>query len=74
LTLIDMRHRCVVANFRETELKGVRTGTPATVYLMSNRATRQVGAQSVVVAHADISVGDSALGDHNGLNDSQIGS
>jgi multidrug resistance efflux pump len=50
----------VVANFRETELKGVSTGTPATVYLMSDRATRQVGAQSVVVAYADISVGDSA--------------
>ncbi|NUX55687.1 multidrug transporter subunit MdtN [Paraburkholderia youngii] len=35
-TLIDTRHWYVVANFRETELKGVRAGTPATVYLMSD--------------------------------------
>jgi multidrug efflux system membrane fusion protein len=35
-TLIDTRHWYVVANFRETELKGIRTGTPATVYLMSD--------------------------------------
>ncbi|KWE50845.1 multidrug resistance protein MdtN [Burkholderia ubonensis] len=39
-TLIDTRHWYVVANFRETELKGVRTGTPATVYLMSDTGRR----------------------------------
>ena len=43
-TLIDTRHWYVVANFRETELKGVRTGTPATVYLMSNTGERFKGA------------------------------
>ena len=43
-TLIDTRHWYVVANFRETELKGVRTGTPATVYLMSNTGERFRGA------------------------------
>lgn len=35
-TLIDTRHWYVVANFRETELHGVRPGTPASVYLMSD--------------------------------------
>ncbi|HTJ91642.1 MAG TPA: HlyD family efflux transporter periplasmic adaptor subunit, partial [Pararobbsia sp.] len=35
-TLIDTRHWYVVANFRETELKGLHTGTPATVFLMSD--------------------------------------
>ncbi|MGF6636605.1 multidrug transporter subunit MdtN [Paraburkholderia sp. 35.1] len=35
-TLIDTRRWYVVANFRETELKGIRAGTPATVYLMSD--------------------------------------
>ncbi|MGT2475384.1 multidrug transporter subunit MdtN [Paraburkholderia terrae] len=39
-TLIDTRHWYVVANFRETELKGIRTGTPATVYLMSDTDQR----------------------------------
>jgi len=39
-TLIDTRHWYVVANFRETELKGVRAGTPATVYLMSDTGER----------------------------------
>jgi multidrug efflux system membrane fusion protein len=43
-TLIDTRHGYVVANFRETELKGVRTGTPATVYLMSDTGQRFQGA------------------------------
>jgi multidrug efflux system membrane fusion protein len=42
-TLIDTRHGYVVANFRETELKGVRTGTPATVYLMSDTGQRFQG-------------------------------
>ena len=39
-TLIDTRHWYVVANFRETELKGIRAGTPATVYLMSDTGQR----------------------------------
>lgn len=39
-TLIDTRHWYVVANFRETELKGIGTGTPATVYLMSDTSQR----------------------------------
>lgn len=39
-TLIDTRHWYVVANYRETELRGVRTGTPATVYLMSDTSQR----------------------------------
>jgi membrane fusion protein, multidrug efflux system len=43
-TLIDTRHWYVVANFRETELKGVRPGTPATVYLMSDTGQRFQGA------------------------------
>ena len=37
-TLIDTRHWYVIANFRETELKHVRPGTPSTVYLMSDSA------------------------------------
>ncbi|EUC12378.1 multidrug transporter subunit MdtN [Paraburkholderia hospita] len=43
-TLIDTRHWYVVANFRETELKGIRAGTPATVYLMSDPGQRFQGA------------------------------
>ncbi|ANB72192.1 multidrug resistance protein MdtN [Paraburkholderia phytofirmans OLGA172] len=39
-TLIDTRHWYVVANFRETELKNIRVGTPATVYLMSDTGRR----------------------------------
>ena len=39
-TLIDTRHWYVVANFRETELKGIHAGTPATVYLMSDTSQR----------------------------------
>ncbi|VWB58727.1 multidrug resistance protein MdtN [Burkholderia aenigmatica] len=35
-TLIDTRHWYVIANFRETDLKDVRAGMPATVYLMSD--------------------------------------
>ncbi|WNC89161.1 multidrug transporter subunit MdtN [Paraburkholderia sp. FT54] len=42
-TLIDTRHWYVVANFRETELKGVRAGTPAMVYLMSDTGQRFQG-------------------------------
>ncbi|CAM2141342.1 putative multidrug efflux pump membrane fusion protein [Pararobbsia alpina] len=42
-TLIDTRHWYVVANFRETELKGMLPGTPATVYLMSDTGQRFKG-------------------------------
>ena len=42
-TLIDSGHWYVVANFRETELKDVRAGTPATVYLMSDTGRRFTG-------------------------------
>ncbi|ROU11298.1 multidrug transporter subunit MdtN [Kluyvera ascorbata] len=35
-TLIDTRHWYVVANFRETELKNIHSGTPATLRLMSD--------------------------------------
>lgn len=35
-TLIDTRHWYVTANFRETELKNIHAGTPATIRLMSN--------------------------------------
>ncbi|MBN3763515.1 multidrug transporter subunit MdtN [Burkholderia sp. Ac-20365] len=43
-TLIDTRHWYVVANFRETELKGVKAGTPAIVYLLSDTGQRFKGA------------------------------
>ncbi|WP_250515467.1 multidrug transporter subunit MdtN [Caballeronia sp. INDeC2] len=43
-TLIDTRHWYVVANFRETELRGVRPGTPATVYLLSDAGRKFEGA------------------------------
>jgi multidrug efflux system membrane fusion protein len=39
-TLIDTRHWYVVANFRETELKGIGAGTPAMIYLMSDTGQR----------------------------------
>jgi multidrug efflux system membrane fusion protein len=42
-TLIDTRNWYVVANFRETELKGIRPGTRATVYLMSDTSRRFPG-------------------------------
>lgn len=42
-TLIDTRIWYVVANFRETELKGIQAGTPATVYLMSDTSQRFQG-------------------------------
>ena len=35
-TLIDTRHWYVITNFRETELKNIHTGTPATIRLMSD--------------------------------------
>ncbi|WP_321881808.1 multidrug transporter subunit MdtN [Burkholderia cepacia] len=42
-TLIDTRHWYVVANFRETDLKGVRAGMAATVYLTSDTGKRFSG-------------------------------
>lgn len=42
-TLIDTEHWYVMANFRETELKNIRPGTPATVYLMSDTGKRFEG-------------------------------
>ncbi|WP_296651184.1 multidrug transporter subunit MdtN [Paraburkholderia sp.] len=42
-TLIDTRHWYVMANFRETDLKNIRAGTPATVYLMSDTGKRFEG-------------------------------
>ncbi|AFQ49942.1 multidrug transporter subunit MdtN [Burkholderia cepacia] len=42
-TLIDTRHWYVIANFRETDLKGVRAGIPATVYLTSDIGKRFAG-------------------------------
>jgi len=42
-TLIDSRHWYVVANFRETDLNGIRPGTPATVYLMTDTGKRFSG-------------------------------
>lgn len=39
-TLINTRQWYVVANFRETELRGIRVGTPATVYLLSDPGQR----------------------------------
>ncbi|HCL5252532.1 TPA: multidrug transporter subunit MdtN [Salmonella enterica] len=35
-TLIDTRHWYVIANFRETDLKNIHAGTPATLRLMSD--------------------------------------
>jgi len=42
-TLIDSRHWYVVANFRETDLRQIRPGTRATVYLMSDTGKRFAG-------------------------------
>ncbi len=42
-TLIDSRHWYVVANFRETDLRQIRPGTRATVYLMSDAGKRFAG-------------------------------
>ncbi|WP_321946690.1 multidrug transporter subunit MdtN [Paraburkholderia sp. J10-1] len=39
-TLIDTGHWYVMANFRETELKGIRPGMAATVYLMNDSTRR----------------------------------
>jgi len=43
-TLIDARQWYVVANFRETELKEVRPGTAATLYLMNDPSKTFTGA------------------------------
>jgi multidrug efflux system membrane fusion protein len=42
-TLIDSDHWYVVANFRETALRNIRTGTPSTVYLTSDTSKRFEG-------------------------------
>jgi multidrug efflux system membrane fusion protein len=42
-TLIDTRRWYVVANFRESELRNIRPGTPTTVYLMTNSDERFQG-------------------------------
>ncbi|WP_322032629.1 multidrug transporter subunit MdtN [Paraburkholderia sp. J76] len=39
-TLIDTRRWYVVANFRETELKDIRVGTPAAAFLLSDSGRR----------------------------------
>lgn len=58
-TLIDTRHWYVVANFRETELKNIRVGTPAMVYLMSDTSRRFKGTVD--------SIGYGVLPDDGGL-------
>lgn len=58
-TLIDTRHWYVIANFRETELKGMHPGTPATVFLMSDTGQRFEG-------HVD-SIGYGIASDESGL-------
>ena len=58
-TLIDTRHWYVVANFRETDLKGIHAGTPATVYLMSDTGKRFHGTVD--------SIGYGVLPDDGGL-------
>jgi multidrug efflux system membrane fusion protein len=42
-TLIDTTHWYVVANLRETDLTNIKTGTRATLYLMSNTSIRFEG-------------------------------
>ncbi|BBU29651.1 multidrug transporter subunit MdtN [Burkholderia sp. THE68] len=58
-TLIDTRQWYVIANFRETELKNIRAGTPATVYLMSDSRKRFKGTVD--------SIGFGVLPDDGGL-------
>jgi multidrug efflux system membrane fusion protein len=58
-TLIDTEHWYVIANFRETELKNIRPGTPATVYLMSDTGKRFKGTVD--------SIGYGVLPDDGGL-------
>jgi membrane fusion protein, multidrug efflux system len=58
-TLINTESWYVVANFRETELKGIRPGTRATVYLMADTNKRFSGTVE--------SVGYGVLPDDGGL-------
>ena len=58
-TLIDTRHWYVIANFRETELKNIHTGTPATIRLMSDSGKTFAGKVD--------SVGYGVLPDDGGL-------
>jgi membrane fusion protein, multidrug efflux system len=58
-TLIDTERWYVVANFRESELKNIRPGTPATVYLMGDTSRRFSGTVD--------SVGYGVLPDDGGL-------
>lgn len=58
-TLIDTRHWYVIANFRETELKNIHTGTPATIRLMSDSGKTFAGKVD--------SVGYGVLPDDSGL-------
>lgn len=59
-TLIDTRHWYVVANFRENELRAIRPGTRATVYLMSNTGIRFSGSVDSVGFGVDPQDGGSA--------------
>ena len=58
-TLIDTRHWYVIANFRETDLKNIRSGTPATIRLMSDSGKTFEGKVD--------SIGYGALPDDGGL-------
>ncbi|KND61365.1 Inner membrane component of tripartite multidrug resistance system [Candidatus Burkholderia verschuerenii] len=58
-TLIDTEHWYVVANFRETELRRISSGVPATVYLMTDPDKRFKGAVE--------SIGYGVLPDDGGL-------
>ena len=58
-TLIDTRHWYVITNFRETELKNIHTGTPATIRLMSDSGKTFAGKVD--------SVGYGVLPDDGGL-------
>jgi multidrug efflux system membrane fusion protein len=59
-TLIDTRHWYVVANFRETELRHIKVGMHATVYLMSDSDLRFDGVVE--------SIGYGVLPDDGGLS------
>ena len=58
-TLIDTEHWYVVANFRETELRDIRPGIPATLYLMADTSKRFHGVVD--------SIGYGVLPDDGGL-------
>jgi membrane fusion protein, multidrug efflux system len=59
-TLVDTRHWYVIANFRETELRHIKAGMRATVYLMSNSDIRFDGVVE--------SIGYGVLPDDGGLS------